>query len=55
MKLYEVPRNTWVIVSGHEDKPILFHHIDGMYSLCTDKEGNILHLGASTPVQLLNP
>lgn len=27
-----------------------FHHVDGMYSLCKDKVGDILHISAFTDV-----
>ena len=45
MKLYQVPRNTLVklVETGEVFK---FHHIDGMYSLCHDKDGNVVHLEA---------
>lgn len=32
---------------------IKFHHIDGMYSFCTDKEGNICHLCAWEEVEIV--
>ena len=46
MKLYDVPRNTWIIAKDdiqvppgapeiRERQPLFFHHIDGMYSFCT--------------------
>ncbi len=49
MKLYEVPRNTWIKVAGIR---FLFHHIDGMYSLCIDEQGSIINLAASTEVEI---
>ena len=36
-----------VLSNGLELK---FHHIDGMYSLCTNEEGNVYHIGASEEV-----
>lgn len=60
MKLYDVPRNTWVrsIEPGAEDLEFKFHHIDGMYSYCTDKEGNVCHYQAwmeVEPIEVPNP
>lgn len=31
-----------------------FHHIDGMYSYCTDDAGNVVHLRAWTEVEVIN-
>jgi len=48
MKLYNAPRNSMIVLeNGLELK---FHHIDGMYSVCTDEEGNVYHIGASEEV-----
>jgi hypothetical protein len=49
MKLYDVPRNTDILVNGEH---IRFHYIDGAYSLCTNSEGHIVHLAAWTDVEL---
>lgn len=50
MKLYEVPRfNTIVLENGTE---LYFHHIDGMYSYCTDDKGNVTHLPASINIEI---
>ncbi len=57
MKLYDVPRNSWVIpiedTTAPPDarpvsvgEPVLFHHVDGMYSYCHDVHGNVVHLPA---------
>ena len=49
MKLYDVPRNSVIVLkNGLELK---FHHIDGAYSVCTDEEGNVYHIGASEEVE----
>ena len=53
MKLYEVPRNTLVRTIGDQSFEVLFDHIDGMYSYCTDKEGNVVHLAAWTEVEIV--
>ena len=63
MKLYEVPRNTWVRVRNDAHIPpahrefedgerIFFDHLDGMYSFCHDEHGNIVHLYASSEVEV---
>jgi len=57
LKLFEVERKRWVIpvedakappgarpVKGGE--PVFFEHVDGMYSLCIDVNGNPVHLPA---------
>lgn len=62
MKLYELERGARIKLETFEDgydgkiahrigEYIIFHHVDGMYSLCTIEgveENNIVHLGAST-------
>lgn len=64
MKLYEVPRNTYVrIVNGTPPPPgakpmldaevVLFKHIDGMYSYCIDADGDVVHLNATTEVEIV--
>lgn len=64
MKLYEVPNNTQVRIVTTEDPPpgalptwvgqvILFNHIDGMYSYCTDEDNHVVHLKAWTEVDIL--
>lgn len=64
MKLYDVPRNTWVKVLEETDPPpggvkinqeefIRFHHLDGMYSYCTDIAGEVVHLKAWTEVEIV--
>ena len=50
VKLYEVPRGSRIIVDG---VVLNFHHIDGMYSYCTDDEDNVIHLSASIEVEIL--
>ena len=64
MKLYNVPNNTMVRVVAHEGAPldarvvgqgevVKFHHVDGMYSYCHDKDGNVIHLAAWTDVEIV--
>ena len=68
MKLYEVENGTWIrLVQNlrvppaapqlNKGEKIFFHHIDGMYSLCTPTEeldyDNALHLVAWAEVELV--
>ena len=64
MKLYEVPRNTLIRVLDKIKVPIcapeikkgdilLFESIDGMYSCCKDKDGNVVHLVAWAEVEIV--
>ncbi len=57
MKLYECKRNSWVVPVTDTTAPpgarevligetVKFHHLDGMYSFCQDKQGNPCHLPA---------
>lgn len=48
--LYNVAPKTYVRVDG---QVFLFHHIDGMYSYCLDEDDHVVHLGASTPVEII--
>lgn len=50
MKLYKVARDRRIKVG---DLELTFHRIDGMYSYCTDDEGNVHHIAASTEVEVL--
>jgi hypothetical protein len=63
MKLYEVPRNTKVVLkqpAGHPPASITpkmgsvytFHHTDGMYSYCEDMDSNVVHLPAWAEVEI---
>ncbi len=63
-KLYDIPDNTKIRVIKSTITPpfgnpseigqeLTFIHIDGMYSLCYDKDGNIIHLAAWTEVEIL--
>jgi hypothetical protein len=51
MKLYNVPRNSEVMLS--DGVVLLFHRIDGMYSVCTDENGYIYHISASEEVEIV--
>jgi hypothetical protein len=50
MKLFEVPKNTRVVLSDGTE--LNFAHIDGMYSYCTDDDGKVVHLAAWTEVTI---
>jgi len=49
MKLYDVPRNTYILVNNERIK---FHHIDGMYSLCFTSNHEICHICAWEEVEI---
>jgi hypothetical protein len=50
MKLFEVPKNTRIVLSDGTE--LNFDHIDGMYSYCTDDDGKVVHLAAWTDVEI---
>lgn len=61
MKLYNVPRNSKVRVyykDSNNNNTLFedyhFHHIDGAYSYCIDSNNNVVHIGASTEVEIIN-
>lgn len=64
MKLYQVPRNTWIIPletttapPGAREvsigEPVFFDHVDGIYSTCKDMQGNIVHVPAWQKVKII--
>lgn len=56
VKLYEVPRNSWIYFNEYPTEGLLqFRHIDGMYSVCMDSEGYLLHLSAASVVDYWKP
>jgi len=50
MKLYDVSRNSMIVLSNGLE--LKFHHIDGMYSVCTDEHGNVYHISVSEEVEV---
>jgi len=51
MKLHNLDRNTWFTLdSDPEQVPFFFDHIDGAYSLCSSKAGELYHFSANTEV-----
>jgi hypothetical protein len=53
MKLYDVPRNSTIVLQGGEE--LEFKHIDGMYSYCVTKDNKVVHLQAWTEVTVKEP
>jgi len=65
MKLYNVPNNTKINVLENilippgaiyikRNEELMFYHIDGMYSYCKNKNGNVVHLVAWADVKIIN-
>lgn len=64
-KLYDVPRNSRIKILADNDRhppahrdfvvgeELFFHHTDGMYSFCMDKDNNVVHLAAYSEVEVL--
>lgn len=58
MKLYEVPRNTRIRLKGAygsdgKEIELHFHRIDGMYSVCTNKDEGVIHINACAEVEIV--
>jgi len=60
IKLYEAPSDVMIRVLDEEYKKdngkyleVKFHHLDGAYSYCTDKDGNAINLAAWTSVEII--
>ena len=51
VKLYDVPKGSKI---KFFDEVLTFHHLDGRYSLCTDKDGKYVHIAAYAPVEVLD-
>ena len=47
-------KNPPVSLEQNTDDILEFEHIDGMYSLCYDKDRNPVHIAAWTEVEVLN-
>lgn len=57
MKLYEIPRGTWIKVEGlNSNQPFYFWNVDGMYSRCSlDETGDsYFHLVAWTEAEVVD-
>lgn len=69
MKLYDAPKGVWLRCVGVDaggahvppsalnvdsHRQFKLHHIDGMYSRCTDEHGNTVHPAAWTEVEVVS-
>ncbi len=60
MQLYEIPKNSKIKVMTNilGERIITFHHVDGMYSLCTidgiEGDDKYVHLSVMTPLKLID-
>lgn len=52
MKLYNVPKGSYIRVA--DTLELFFYHIDGAYSYCKDRIGQIYNIGASTDVEVIS-
>jgi hypothetical protein len=52
LKLYEVANGSYVQPDG-TDEVFLFHRPDGLFSVCTDKDGNLVHLYINHEVKIM--
>lgn len=51
MKLYNIPQGSKIYEETTDgSKFLILDHIDGMYSYCKTENGNVVNLGASTPL-----
>lgn len=50
MKLYDAPFGRRIRAGGIV---LNFHHLDGMYSYCTDDQGAVWHIAAWEDVEVL--
>lgn len=53
MKLYEIPKLSKIQIKNEKSTYIIFYHIDGAYSYCETELGSVVHLSASTELELL--
>ena len=56
MKLYEVPRNTWVKVTDEDwvwEDEFFFLKPEGMYSMCLGDDGELMHFALSIEVEIM--
>ena len=60
IKLYQAPSDAMIRVLDEEYKKVngkylevKFHHLDGAYIYCTDKDGNAINLAVWTSVEII--
>lgn len=53
MKLFEVPRKSWIRLVDTGEQ-FFFDHLDGMYSLCLNHAGDVVHLVAWAEVEMMD-
>ena len=54
MKLFNVPKNSRITLTDDPQKrEFNFSHIDGMYSYCTNDEGEVFHISAEADVEII--
>jgi antirestriction protein len=53
MKLYQVPRYSRIVLQ--DGTKLFFDHLDGMYSYCTDSDGQVWHISAAKEVTIEEP
>lgn len=52
MKLYDVKRYSFIRVG--DTLELFFDHLDGMYSYCVDRTGQVYHIAAYTEVEVID-
>ena len=51
MKLYELPaKSNFKVVDAYPNEVFFLEHLDGMYSVCYNSQGDLIHLSIGTPV-----
>lgn len=54
MKLYELSKGKIWVKEKETGFEFFFNHLDGMYSFCKDRQGNIYHPAAWTEVEIID-
>ena len=56
MKLYDVPYGTNIRLQDDDGNTLdlKFHYLDGAYSYCTDKDGNVQHVVLWAEVEIVD-
>ena len=54
MRLFKVPNGSYVkLLALKEDNVLYFDRLDGQYSICYTKEGNLVHPHGTTEVEVV--